>query len=213
MASKSGIFDVQFLAPDAALHPCHNPQGATPGLPVAAAEIIYGGCMVAYDPASSQAQSADPAMAATARVIGICLQTVDNSLGSKGALTVSPRAGVVRLLNDGNITAAQLYTMARVVDDHTVGVPAGTDADRPAGLIIGLDATYVWILILPQTAKRGPITSALTSAQCATANGSDAGTTQTLANALKTDYNALQADVAAIRTALITLGHLAPAAS
>lgn len=43
---------------------------------------------------------------------------------------------------------------------------------------------------------------ALTSSQNATANGSDLATTQALANALKVSYNALQVDVAAIRTTL-----------
>jgi hypothetical protein len=48
------------------------------------------------------------------------------------------------------------------------------------------------------------IIAALTSSQNATTNGSDAGTTQTLANALKVSYNALQADVAALGAALAT---------
>ncbi len=212
MASKAGIFDVQFLAPDAALTPQHNPQTSAPGLPVKAAEIIYAGVLVAYDPANSQAQSADPAMPATAKVIGVNLATIDNRTGAKGDLKVAPRAGVVRVKSDGNLTAAHLYTQVRVVDDHTVGVPAGTDADRPAGLLVGLDGAFAWVLLLPESAKRGPLTVALTSTQNATANGSDAGTTQALANSLKASYNAAQTDLAAIRAALVTLGHIAPAA-
>jgi hypothetical protein len=149
MASKAGIFDIQFLSPDAALTPQHQVQSATPGLPVKAAEIIYAGCLVAYDPANSQAQAADPAMPATAKVIGATLLTIDNRTGAKGDLQVTPHAGVVRVKNDGNLTAAHLYTTVVIVDDHTVGVPAGTGADRPAGLLIGLDGTaYAWLLIV-----------------------------------------------------------------
>lgn len=48
------------------------------------------------------------------------------------------------------------------------------------------------------------VIAALTSSQNATTNGSDAGTTQTLANALKVSYNALQVDVAALGAALAT---------
>jgi len=118
--------------------------------------------MVAYDPANSQAQSADPAMAATAKVIGVNLaDTVDNTAGAKGAKMVNPKAGAYRLKNDGNLTAAHLYKTCRVVDDHTVGVPAGTNADRPAGLLIGLDGDFAWVLILPEAAQRGPITVTL----------------------------------------------------
>lgn len=50
-------------------------------------------------------------------------------------------------------------------------------------------------------AQTSAVDAALTSSQNATANGSDAGTTETLANALKVSYNALQADVVALRTA------------
>ncbi len=212
MASKAGIYDVQFLSPDAALNPQHNPQTAAPGLPVKAAEIIYAGVMVGWDPANSQACSADPTMAATSKVIGVTLDTIDNRTGAKGDLKVSPRAGVVRVKSDGNLTAAHLYTQVRVVDDHTVGIPAGTDADRPAGLLIGLDGDFAWIVILPETAKRGPITVALTSSQNATTAATDLTTSEALANALKANYNQLQVDVAALRTALITLGLVAPAA-
>ena len=151
-------------------------------------------------------------MPATAKVIGFADCTVDNQLGAKGDLTIKPFAAVGRLKNDGNLTAAHLFKTCRVVDDHTVGLPAGTDADRPAGLLIGLDGAFCWVVISPDNAKRGPVTVALTSAQNATTNGSDAGTTQTLANALKVSYNALQVDVAAVRSALVTLGLIAPAA-
>lgn len=206
MASKAGIFDVQFLAPDAALHPQHNVQSSAPGLPMKASEIIYAGCLVAYDPANSQAQAADPAMPATAKVIGATLETVDNRTGAKGDLKISPRAGVLRVKNDGNLTAAHLYTTARIVDDHTVGVPAGTDADRPAGLIVGLDGTdYVWVLILPESAKRGPVTVTLNST-----NGT-AGAAADL-TALKTETEKIGDDLRSIHAALVLRGDIAPAA-
>jgi len=206
MASKAGIFDLQYLAPDAALYPQHNPQTGASGLPMKASEIIYAGCLVAWDPANSQAQAADPTMPATAKVIGAAQYTVDNSLGAKGDLKISPRAGVMRLKNDGNLTAAHLYTQARVVDDHTVGLPAGTDADRPAGLIVGLDGSgYVWVLILPESAKRGPVTVALQST-----NGT-AGAAADL-TALKAEAEKIGDDLRAIYAALVLRGDIAPAA-
>ena len=208
MSSKIGILNTQIIDLPL-LTPQHNGQTAMPGLPVKAAEIIYQGCMVAYDPANSQAQSADPAMPATAVVVGLCFtETVDNTLGAKGDLTIIPRAVVARLLNDGNVTAAQLYTRLRVVDDHTVGVPAGDHTDRYAGLCVGLDDSYVWVLLTPENAKRGPVQVALTSTQNTTTAATDLGTAEALANALKVSYNALQVDLAALRTALITQGSI-----
>jgi hypothetical protein len=182
MASKAGIFDSLPLPG----HPrvsaaLHNGQTSTPGLPVKAAEIIYQGVMVAYDPANSQAQVADPAMPATARVVGINHgPTVDNTDGIKGALKVSPESGIFRVLSDGNLTAAHLRTIVNVVDDHTVGVMAGTDADRPAGELLALEGGYAWVYFAVQT-RRAPVT-------------------------LAADANA-----AAIVAALVTAGIVAPA--
>jgi hypothetical protein len=151
MSSAAGIWPVQKLSPAEAVYPHHNVDTAAPGLPVKAAHKIYQGVMVAYDPLLSQAQYADPAMPAEARVIGVNTgDTVDNLLGAKGDLKVSPEVGVFRLANDGNVTAASLYRPVRVIDDHTVGVPAGTGADRIAGILVGLEGTgYCWVLISP----------------------------------------------------------------
>jgi hypothetical protein len=152
MASAAGTWPFQKLAAAQAVFPQHNVQTSTPGLPVKAANKIFQGVLVAYDPANSQAEYADPAMPATSRVIGVNTgDTVDNTNGAKGDLKVSPEAGIFRLANDGNVTAAHLYAPVRVIDDHTVGVPAGTGADRTAGIAIGLEGTgYVWVLVSPE---------------------------------------------------------------
>jgi hypothetical protein len=202
MASKAGIFNVQELGGSLALYPQHNPETSAAGLPVKADELCYQGVMIAYDPANSQAQVADPAMPATAKVVGVLMDpTVDNRDGAKGDKKIMPKAGVYRMKSDGNLTAAHLYKPCRVVDDHTVGVPAGTDADRFAGLFIGLDGGYAWVLIHPEVALRGPATLATIT----TANAADLATAQALANATKTAFNNLHA-------ILVSAGIIAPAA-
>lgn len=204
MASKTGIYPIITLA-GTQPSSVHNPESAAPGLPVAASEIIYQGCMVAYDPANSQAQSADPAMAATAQVIGFAEETVDNRTGGKGALKIKPYAAVGRVKNDGNLTAAHLFKTCRVVDDHTVGVPAGTNADRPAGVLVGLDGDYCWVVVSPETAVRGPATVTLTSTNGTAAAAADLA-------ALKTEAEKIGDDVRAIHAVLVAAGLLAPAA-
>lgn len=207
MASKAGIFELQFLGGSApvVVSPQHNPQSSAPGLAVKASEIIYAGVMVAYDPANSQAQSADPAMPATALVIGFAQETVDNQTGAKGDKKISPRAGCARVKNDGNVTAAHYGKMLRVVDDHTVGVLAGTDADRPAGICAGLDGDFVWVLVTHEVARRGPVTVTLTSTNGTAAAAADLA-------ALKTESEKIGDDVRAIHAALVTAGLIAPAA-
>lgn len=163
--------------------------------------------MVGYDPANSQAQSADPAMPATGFVIGFAPETIDNTAGAKGDLKISPFAAIGRVKNDGNLTAAHLLKVCRVIDDHTVGVPAGTDADRPAGILLGLDGDFCWVLASPATAQRGPLTVTVTST-----NGVAAAASADLA-ALAAEAEKIGDDVRAVRAALVTLGLIAPAAT
>jgi len=206
MASNAGTFPV-LVAGSAIPSNYHNDQLATSGLPVKAAIFIDQGVMVAYDPANSQAQFADPAMPATAIVVGVNLdEKVDNSAGAKGDLQVNPMAGCFRLKNDGNLTAAHLFKRVRVVDDCTVGVPAGTNADRFAGLLIGLEGTgYAWVVVGGDAAVRGPQTVTLGST-----NGT-AGAAADLA-ALKAEAELIGDDVRAIHAALVAVGIIAPAA-
>lgn len=196
MASKIGIFPLQTLCLQQPSDQ-HNPQSSAPGLPVKAAEIIFGGCMVAYDPANSQAQSADPSMPATARVVGFCRETVDNRLGAKGALTVSPFSDIGWLKSDGNLTAAHIYSTVRVVDDHTVGLLAGTNADRPAGILIGLDGDRACVVVSPQTARRGPTSITLASANGAMAAAADLAAVKVEGEKLSDDFRALVAALTA----------------
>lgn len=149
MASKAGAFEIKTWGPDRSTI-THNPHAATTGLPVKAAEIIYLGCLVAYDPSNSQAQSADPSMPSASIVQGFATATSDNQLGAKGATTVQVQSGLLRVKSDGNLTAAHLRKPVRVVDDHTVGIPAGTGADRIAGILMALDDTFAWVLVTPE---------------------------------------------------------------
>lgn len=207
MASAAGIWPVQELSSAQALFPHHNPETTAPGLPVKADHKIFQGVMVAYDPANSQAEYADPAMAATAIVIGVNVgDTVDNLDGAKGDKKITPKAGVFRMANDGNLTAAHLYKRVRVIDDHTVGVPAGTNADRLAGILIGLDGTgYCNVLIGGAAALRSPQTVTLTSTNGTMAAAADDA-------AVKVEGEKIGDDVRAIHAALVALNLIAPAA-
>lgn len=213
MASAAGIWPIQKLSPAEVIFPHHNVDTSAPGLPVKAAHKIYQGVMVAYDPANSEARYADPAQAATAIVIGVNTgDTVDNTTGAKGDLKINPEAGIFRLANDGNLTAAHLFKRVRVIDDHTVGVPAGTDADRFAGILIGLEGTgYVWVLIAPNVAIRGPLTlgnansefSGVTLATEVSTNGTAAAAADLAA--LKAEAELIGDDVRDVRAKFATL--------
>lgn len=207
MASNVGAFQAQQFGSTLPAINLHNDQTNAPGLPVKAANKINQGVLVAYDPANSQAQYADPTMPATAIVCGVNTgDLVDNTTGAKGALKITPTPGIFRLKNDGNVTAAHIFKRLRVVDDHTVGVPAGTDADRPAGICLGLDGSdFVHVLVTPEINGRGPVTVTLTS------TNNTAGAAADL-TALKAEAEKIGDDVRAIHAALVTAGIIAPAA-
>lgn len=207
MASNAGKWPIQKLPFLPVLQQFHNQDTSAPGLPVKAANKIQQGVMVAYDPANSEARYADPAITATSIVVGCNVgDTVDNTNGAKGDLKISPEPGIFKLANDGNVTAAHLFKRCRVIDDHTVGVPAGTDADRFAGIVVGLEGTaYVWVLVGGEAAIRSPQTVTLTST-----NGT-AGAAADLA-ALKAEAEKIGDDVRAMHAALVIAGIIAPAA-
>jgi len=106
------------------------------------------------------------------------------------------------VLSDGNLTAAHLRTIVNVVDDHTVGVMAGTNADRPAGELLALEGAYAWVDFSVQT-KRGPVTVDVTST-----NGTAAGAADLAA--LKTEAEKIGDEVRAVIAALVTHGLIAP---
>jgi hypothetical protein len=207
MATSAGKWPVHELSNPELLMANHNPETSAPGLPVRAAKKIYQGVMVAWDPANSRAEAADPGNTATSIVIGVNVgDTIDNSAGATGDLKVSPKPGIFRLANDGNVTAAHLFKRVRVIDDHTVGVPAGTDADRFAGIAVGLEGTgYVWVLVGGSAAIRGPQTVTLTSTNGTMAAAADDA-------AVKAEGEKIGDDVRAIHAALVVAGIIAPAA-
>lgn len=201
MASKAGVFAVKHLSQ---LIPT-VPRVHVDGIRLKADEVIFQGCMAALDPANSgQLLAADPSMPAGCRVIGVNVEdTVDNRNGLIGAKRLKPAAGIYAFNVSGSFNESHVGRLCRVVDDHTIGIPAGTDADRFAGVFLGLDeedATKGWVLIGFATSQIAPGTLATVTA----ANGSDAGSTQTLANELKARFNALHA-------ILLTHGLVAPA--
>lgn len=191
MASKTTKFPVRILAE---LMPLCAQHGA--GIRLKADEIIKQGCMAALDPANNgQLISADAAMPAGARVIGVNAgeEDVDNRNGLIGAKTMVPRMGIFEFDATGTWYDKHLLQPCAIEDDHTVKPAAGTDADRFAGIFLGNPSTGKALVLIHAGALIAPATlSAVT-----TANGSDAGTTQALANSLKTAVNAIIAALAA----------------
>ena len=111
--------------------------------PVAASTICYQGGLAAID-ASGNAVPASNTVGLT--VVGRFEETVDNSDGEAGDLTVRVRRGQFKFDNSVSnaIDAGDLETVAMVEDDETVATSASNSIK--AGLIVAIDADGgIWI--------------------------------------------------------------------
>lgn len=111
-------------------------------LPVAAATKIWQGSLVARDAAGRAVPASDTA---GLRVVGRAEETVDNTAGAAGDLSINIRLGVFKYANSAAnaVDADDVGKMAIVEDDMTV---AETDTNLVcAGRILAVESDGVWI--------------------------------------------------------------------
>lgn len=119
---------------------------------VAASTRIYGGTMVARDFATS-GRPACPAVGNNLNKIvhGFAEREFDNSSGAQGdktaGIVVTP-GWVKNSASSDQITDADLWQLAYVVDDETVARTSNSGARPVAGLILDVDST-LGVLIMP----------------------------------------------------------------
>lgn len=116
------------------------------GYPVkASVKLIQGGIAVL------SAGYAAPATTATGLIaIGRFEQTVDNTSGADGALSVQVRRGTFRFGNSASgdlVAQADAGADCYLVDDQTVAKTSGTNTRSVAGKIIAVDSDGVWVKI------------------------------------------------------------------
>lgn len=119
--------------------------GATSTAPVAASTKIWQGAIVVMD-----SGVAKPGATATGLVVlGVAEETVDNSGGIAGALTITPRRGTFRFVNLSSdaLTTADVGKDAYLVDDQTVAKTSATNTRSIAGKVIDVDASGAWIRV------------------------------------------------------------------
>jgi hypothetical protein len=169
-------------------------SGSELAWPVALSTKIFGGILVALNASGFMVPAADTA---GLRVCGVSDQLADNSSGANGDILCQfrrqgPQNSQFLFTNDATnpVLQADLGKIVYVKDDHTVCVAAGSTNLVKAGRFAGFggdpdgsDNTKCWIEIVDL--------SSLGFAPVATVDGSDAATTQTLANALKAKLNSL----------------------
>lgn len=113
---------------------------------VAAATKIFGGSLVCRNAAGYATKGA---VSTTLKALGVADQTVDNTAGANGDLSVPYRRdGWFRFANSAAgdlITIADVGNDCYIVDDQTVAKTDGTTTRSIAGKVRDVDARGVWI--------------------------------------------------------------------
>jgi hypothetical protein len=114
---------------------------------VAAATIIYVGTLVAKNAAGNIVPASDTA---ALKVVGVALETVDNSAGAASAKTVQIGTGVFEFDNAGGaIVLASSHALCYVADNTSVTTAAVATNDIIAGLVDGFTSTKVLVDVDP----------------------------------------------------------------
>ncbi|MBF0249957.1 MAG: hypothetical protein HQL35_04925 [Alphaproteobacteria bacterium] len=114
---------------------------------VAATAVCYAGGLACRN---ATGYATPGATATTLKAIGRFEETVDNSAGADGAVTVKVKKGVFRFANSAAgdaIAAADIGNDCYIVDDETVAKTDGTGTRSIAGKIFDVDAQGVWVAV------------------------------------------------------------------
>lgn len=117
-------------------------SGSVFNYPLAAATVIYQGTLVALDASGDAVPASD---AAALRVVGRAEETVDNSDGDAGDLTINAKRGVFKFANSGTaaVDANDKGKVCFVEDDQTV---AETSTHKcKAGRVLDVEDDGVWV--------------------------------------------------------------------
>lgn len=111
---------------------------------VAAAKKLFAGALAALD---ANGYATPGATATTLKGLGRVRETVDNSAGANGDLTVDVEKGIFRFANEGTdaVTAADIGSDCYIVDDQTVAKTDGAASRSVAGKVHDVDALGVWV--------------------------------------------------------------------
>ncbi len=114
---------------------------------VAASTTIEAGKMVAVNAAGYAVEASDTA---STIVIGVAEETIDNSDGSNGDLSVLvQRKQAFKMKNSATaaVTQASVGSSVYVEDDETVAIASGPTNDIVAGTCLGVESDGVWVEI------------------------------------------------------------------
>lgn len=118
-------------------------------VPVKGSTVIYQGALVAQN--GGYALPARNTSSNTDTIIGVALETVDNSSGSDGDLDLTKiKRGVFEFANSASteaITASEIGKTVYAADDQTVSKTSNSSARVAAGICLGINGTKVIVQV------------------------------------------------------------------
>jgi FKBP-type peptidyl-prolyl cis-trans isomerase 2 len=181
-------------------------SGSVFNYPLAAATVIYQGTLVALDASGNAVPASD---AAALRVVGRAEETVDNSDGDAGDLTINAKRGVFKFANSGTaaVDANDKGKVCFVEDDQTV---AETSTHKcKAGRVLDVEDDGVWVdTNTPESTQTITALAALTSTNGTMAAAADDAAVKVEGEKIGDDVRAVHATVTDIITALQAVGIL-----
>ncbi|MCA8194108.1 hypothetical protein [Burkholderia vietnamiensis] len=115
-------------------------------VPVAGGSLIHAGVLVAVN---ANGLAIEGKTEADLTYIGRAEQYVDNTAGADGAVSVQVRRGVTfKWANaaDDAVTQASYGKPCFIEDNQTVAKTNGNGTRSQAGIVLGVDASGVWVL-------------------------------------------------------------------
>lgn len=114
---------------------------------------LYAGTMIGTN-TSGYAVNGNNA-AADIKILGIATETVDNSGGSAGDLSIKVKAGTYLLEHAGTITQAMVGEMVCAEYNFTLNIAGTLSNDNIAGMCVEyVSATEAWVKMGPEMAER-----------------------------------------------------------
>jgi hypothetical protein len=115
-------------------------------VPVEANTVIRAGVLIC---ANANGNAVEGSAATTLTYLGRSEASVDNTGGAAGAVFVQVRRGLLfnwANATDDPVTPASRGKLCYVEDNQTVAATTGNNTRSPAGIVLGLDASGVWVL-------------------------------------------------------------------
>ena len=120
-------------------------DGKIVAVSVAANAVCFAGGIAV---ANATGYAAPGSTALNLTYLGRFEESVDNTGGADGAVTVDVRRGkAFKFANDATnpVTQASMGKVCYIVDDQTVAINNGAGTRSAAGIVMGVDANGVWV--------------------------------------------------------------------